>query len=133
MKIFKAILGIVMAGNCIAQINTSVLDQNNTSGVISDHGFFFNNPTNNSAGYEVPSGSGNHAIYSGAFWFKANDVNGARYLIASDLYGASYDLKPGPCLDAGVPYSAANPLNETIWTVSKVEIDNHILNFDQPY
>ena len=69
-----------------AQAAFTVLDENDCSAMIMDVGHFFNNPTTSSPGYEVPSGSGRHSIYSASMWFGGKDVNGQLKLAAQQFF-----------------------------------------------
>ena len=123
-------LGLVLGLN--AQISLQGLNENVANAMITDGGFFFNNPGAGGPGYEIPSGSGAHTIYSGAFWFGGLDVNGQLKIAAPNFWGSNSDLWPGPLtldLAGAVP---PNPLGQTLWSVSLAEINYHIANFNQP-
>ena len=133
MKITTTLFTLFIAGYSICQINTTVLDQNNCGATISDIGEFFNNSSTSTSGYEVPVGSGKHAIYAGALWFGGTDVNGQVKLTAPKYYPNSQDMWPGALTDDGaanIPFPA--PFGQTIWTVTKAEIAYHINNFNTP-
>ena len=122
-------LGLVLGLN--AQISLQGLNENAASAMITDGGFFFNNPGAGGPGYEIPSGSGAHTIYSGAFWFGGIDVNGQLKIAAPNFWGSNSDLWPGPLtldLAGAVP---PNTLGYSLWSVTKAEIDNHIANYNQ--
>lgn len=131
MKTITTLLGIGLALGVNAQISLQGLNQNNVSAMITDGGFFFNNPGISGAGYEVPAGSGKHTIYSGAFWFGGVDVNGQVKLAVPNMYGSNSDLWPGPLVLDLATTVTPNPLVYTLWSVTKAEIDNHIANYDQ--
>ena len=132
MKILNTILIAAIAGSSLSQVSTQSLDYNNVSAMVTDGGFFFNNPANNAPGYEVPSGSGLNTIYSGAFWFGGKDANGQLRLAAPDINGTTSDMWPGALsLGTALPV-LPNPLGQTLWAVTKAEVDNHIANYNQP-
>ncbi|MBD3635814.1 MAG: T9SS type A sorting domain-containing protein [Crocinitomicaceae bacterium] len=102
------------------------LEHNNVRAVVSDGGAFFENT--NTAGYEIPIGSGQTAIYSMGFWMAGQDTSGqlhssfSNYLIESELF-------PGPISDDyGSSYYSSTFLT-SLWVVSKAEIDYHIANY----
>ena len=112
-----------------AQAAFTVLDENDCSAMIMDVGHFFNNPTTSSPGYEVPSGSGRHSIYSASMWFGGKDVNGQLKLAAQQFF-PEQDFWPGALTaDGAAELPATNPLLQTLWAVTKNEINDHILNY----
>ncbi|GAB5416090.1 MAG: hypothetical protein Crog4KO_13250 [Crocinitomicaceae bacterium] len=113
--------------------NTAQVDANNVNATISDNGFFFNNSQTASPGYEVPAGSNSHAIYTGSFWFGGTDINGQLKLAAQQFESSGSDYTVGPTTrfadqvaDAGL---SAAYFNQTIWKVTRAEIDDHIANY----
>jgi hypothetical protein len=114
------------------QITTQV-DANNVNATISDNGFFFTDSQNASAGYEVPAGSGNNAIFTGSFWFGGPDVNGQLKIAAQQFDGDGADYYVGPTTrHAGQVADAALSsafFGQTIWTVTQADIDDHIANY----
>ncbi len=123
-----ALFSLASFGQVSAQV-----DANNVNATISDDGFLFNNSQTSSAGYEVPAGSNNHAIYTGSFWFAGTDVNGQLKLAAQQFLGSGADYTAGPTTryanqfaDAGL---SAAYFGQTIWKVSKADIDDHIANY----
>lgn len=129
---YLLLLSIVLSvsGICQAQIiNTSTLDNNNASALISDEGIFFNNQNLSVAGYEIPSGSGKTSIFAMSHWIGALDINGMLHLSANS-YGSN-SFHSGPIADQNnygtLPYT--NQYTECIWNVSDAEIQNHIANY----
>ncbi|MFK7783988.1 MAG: hypothetical protein AB8B56_02670, partial [Crocinitomicaceae bacterium] len=114
------------------QFSTSILDFNNVSTHLTDGGLLFNNAVSNNPGYEIPKGSGNHAIYNSAFWFGGADVNGQIHL-SGTLFDGGADLFPGPIADPTMYTSSdyASQYQNSIWTVIQDDIDDHILNWNQ--
>lgn len=115
-----------------SQTNTAILDQNNVSANLSDDGLFFNNQATATAGYEVPKGSGKHSIYSSGFWMGGMGINGDIKLAAAMYNASGQDFWPGPTEYGAGTIISPNPYSETIWAVTKVMIDNHILNYSSP-
>ena len=105
----------------------SILDTNNSKASLTDNGIMFN--SGSQPGYEMPKGSGNHLIFSGAMWYGGVDANGIIKLAVNDLYASSQDVWPGP-LTIGTAYPMPNgSWAQTMWTVSKNEIEYHLHNF----
>lgn len=118
--------------NAFAQYSTSILNQNNVAASVSDGGVLFQDLNTSNASYEVPKGSGIHAIFSSSFWFGGEDANSQLHL-SGTRFGASEDIFPGPIAGSGM-YTSAGYLAEysnSIWSVLKSEIDDHIANWDQ--
>lgn len=132
-KITLSLIGLFLAGNSVSQaVTIANLDQNNCSAIVSDIGTFFNNPANSMAGYEVPAGSGTNAIYSASIWFGGSDVNG-QLKMAIPTYYPGQDMWPGALTDDGTADPVVpNPLVQTLWIVSKAQIDDHISNYQNP-
>lgn len=133
MKPIITLFGVLTFFNVNSQIATTSIQFNNVGGQISDAGIFFNKIANQTAGYEVPSGSGNNVIYSSAFWFGGVDINGQLKLAAQDIYNQGSDLWPGALTANGAANTVTpNPLGQTLWNITKAEINNHIANYAQP-
>lgn len=118
-------------GNTNAQATLQVMDHNNTSALISDFGVYFNNFNTSTQGYEIPKGSLKNIIYSSAFWYGGYDSNSQIKLSAQSMYssGSTQDIWPGT-----LSIGAANPIIEsgqTIWTVTRAEVEAHQLNYQQ--
>ncbi len=113
-----------------AQVTTQ-LDENNVNARISDDSYFFSDSQNSVAAYEVPAGSGSHAIYSGSFWFGGKDINGQLKLAAQEYFGNGDDYITGPTTRFAISTdsAAANYFGQSVWKVSKAEIDDHIANY----
>lgn len=126
---FTAVL-ITSAFLSFSQSSTQ-LDANNANATINDNGFFFNDYQNSIAGYEIPAGSDINAIFSGSFWFGGTDVNGQLKLAAQQYYGNGQDYWWGPIarLEAEFTPVVQNYFGQSLWTVTKAEIDDHILNY----
>ena len=122
----KILFAGLMIGAMNVQAQTSfVLEENNASATIANNGVFFNDPSISNAGYEIPKGSGNHTIYSMAFWFAGLDIGG-QLKGACNRYDGMYDMYPGPIAD---DYSSAyysDNFSESIWKVTKAEIETHM-------
>ncbi|PWH85125.1 T9SS type A sorting domain-containing protein [Brumimicrobium oceani] len=118
----------------ISQNASTFLDYNNVRLLINERGSLFNNSQVNSPGYETPINGGNHLIYQGAFWFGGTNQNGDLKL-AAHLYGSDYDYYAGPYSTTGDYMTSAYVNTYTngpsFWTISRVEIINHINNVGQ--
>ena len=132
MKTTSTLLSLVLFAGINAQIATTTIQQNNVSAFVTDAGIFFNNIASSATGYEVPKNASTHLIYSSAFWFGGRDANGNIKLSAQDIYGGGADLWPGALTLLTANVVVPNPLGQTLWSVSKSEIEQHQLDFILP-
>lgn len=114
-----------------SQSETVILDANNARATINHDGIFFKNDETVTPGYEVPKGSGNHAIFSTSFWLGGEDING-NLKLAAQRYDGGRDLFPGALSDDGTATSLAPGSPNGVFMVSKDEIDDHIANYTVP-
>ncbi len=135
MKTLKASLitvSLVFIGTLNSQINSTVLDYNNVSAHISDVGTYFLDFTNQNRGYEVPKGSGKHAIYSTQFWFAAKDAQGEIHFVQGGMPNQGSDVFNGPISNPGT-YSSPeyqNKWGNSMWSICQTDIDNFKLHYE---
>lgn len=116
------------------QYSYTVIDQNNVAAVVTDGGILFNNQPVGQPGYEVPIGAGTNAIYAASMWFGGIDSNG-QLRLSGATYQNSMDIFPGPYTTDTAQYNSSAYMSQyatALWTVSRSEIENHILNWSQP-
>jgi len=127
------LLTLLISGLCQSQTtDTLILNHNNVSALISDGGYMFMDEFTGTAAYEVPAGSGTNSIFAMSGWFGALDVNNQLHM-AYNKYGNG-TISPGPIADS-IFYDSSVYLNQygkSIWSVTEVEIQNHIANYNQP-
>jgi|TARA_R110000737_G_scaffold342281_1_gene366975 hypothetical protein len=130
MKKFYIIsLSLIFIGGINAQ---SILDTNNAKVCLSDNGTMFSSG-GFLPGYEIPKGSGLHTIYSAAMWYGGVDANGQLKMANNSLGTTSQDVWPGPLTMSGTAYPLpTGSWTQTMWTVTKAEIEQHVLNFLNP-
>lgn len=135
MKITTTLLSLLIGSTSFGQtFSTTILDQNNVSAIITDGGILFNDQATSIAGYEVPAGQGTTAIYAASMWFGGIDGSGQLRLSGAS-YQNSLDIFPGPYTSDTAQYSSASYSTQygtSLWSVTKVEIDDHIQNWNQP-
>jgi hypothetical protein len=111
--------------------NSTTLNFNNSGALINDNGILFNDQNTSIAGYELPLGSTKKLIYSSAFWFGGKDENNVLFIDNQTYNGFAYG--PGP-LTVGTAQPSLVPSLQTIWTISRAEIDYHVAHYqDQGY
>lgn len=133
LKHFILLLFIVTGLQFVnGQLDTTRLNKNNVSALITDDGTFFYDEVNQENGYEVPKGSGIHALRSMQFWFAAKDANGQLYLSKGGVPGQGSDIFNGPISDPGT-YSSQmyqDTWEKSVWTICQSTIDNFITNYE---
>lgn len=132
---FFGVLGLCFASFSVhSQVAITSLSANNANAIVSDVGVLFNNIPTGYGGYEIPNGSGVNAIYTASMWFGGKDVNDQLKMAITSFYNSNnQDMWPGALDTLGTANPIApNPLNGTIWTVTRQELINHIMNYAQP-
>lgn len=135
MKTLLLITIFVGSLSCGFSQSISILNQNNVSAYVSDQGTFFSHWSTATSGYEVPAGSGTNAIFSAGLWFGGTDVNGQLKLAAETYFdGQNIDFAPGtvtrydPWEWMNIP-GIIDYFGQTMWTVTRAQIDDHIANY----
>ncbi|MCR9173446.1 MAG: T9SS type A sorting domain-containing protein [bacterium] len=131
-KYYITSLIMALASFSMAQVTFfTPLDENNVNATFTDDGYFLTNTQTTSPGYEVPKGSGNHAIFTGSFWIGGTDVNGQLKMAAQQYHSTGNDYYKGPLwrYEANTDSTVENYFGQTIWKVSRAEIDDHIANY----
>lgn len=124
-------LGIWMAHYSAAQINSTMLEHNNVSAHISDAGTYFFDYTTQERGYEVPKGSGRHAIYTTQFWFAAKDAADEIHFVQGGAPTEGSDVFNGPISGVGT-YNTPDYQNDwgnSMWTFCQAELDEYKLSW----
>ncbi|MBK6525299.1 MAG: hypothetical protein IPG07_06935 [Crocinitomicaceae bacterium] len=70
------------------------LDGNNVNASLTNSGTFFNNPSNSTAGYEIPKGSGNYTLYTMSFWMTGLETDSTLHAACAGY--TQQDFSPGP-------------------------------------
>lgn len=84
------------AATCAAAQTKRTLEYNNVSALIETGGVMWQDRSNGIAAYEVPKGSEQFLIFSGALWIGGEDVNGQLKLAAMKFGSAGNDFWTGP-------------------------------------
>lgn len=131
-KILLSSLVLSISAITHSQINTVSLAANNNNVLLSDAGIMFTSIANNFPGFEVPAGSGKNVAYTAGIWIGGFDVNG-QLKMSAQSYTAFGDQFKGPLTEDGtaLPDQSGNWSN-SIFHVTKAEIDNHIANYSTP-
>ncbi|MBI5541981.1 MAG: hypothetical protein HY951_18135, partial [Bacteroidia bacterium] len=110
------------------------LDTNNIAAGINACGLLFGQPVYTPAqlgGFLVPKNTGASSIYASSVWFGGFDQNNLLHLAAMPYASSVTDIWPGPLFTNTNIYADDSTWNR-IWKISKAEINNHILNYNQP-
>lgn len=128
---FAPLLCLLFAVYSHAQIYTYIMDYNNLAAMISDDGVFFTNTGMGYAAYEIPKGSGNHTVFSTAFWMSGLDSGGGIHT-ACNTYTGTYDLFAGPIADDYNSTYYTNTYMKSIWLVTQNDITLHQTQYMTP-
>jgi hypothetical protein len=122
-------LTIVNVSFC--QIDSTRLDHNNVSAFISDDGTYFLDYSTQNKGYEVPKGSGKHAINTTQFWFAAKDASNEIHFVQGGIPNQGTDVFNGPISDPGTYNTPEyqNDWSNSTWSICQSDIDQFKLNW----
>ncbi|MFT6501617.1 MAG: hypothetical protein ACJASQ_001733 [Crocinitomicaceae bacterium] len=139
MKNLYILIGsLLISTSSFSQVNTTMLDENNIGGTLSDGGVFFskiidispNSPNFYNSGMEFPKGSGKFAMEGFSMWFAGTNHFEEPRVSAPKRQGYNQQFI-GPLSSSGE--GAALPYNDVwstgIFEISKDEIDYHIANY----
>lgn len=132
MKSTSLIMCFAAVFNFFGQVDSTSLNHNNVSAFISDDGTFFYDFTTQQKGYEVPKGTGVHALKNMQFWFAAKDGSGQIHFSQGGVPGQGNDIFNGPISDPGTYNSQLyqDTWNESVWTICQSAIENYILQYE---
>ncbi len=124
--ILAATIAVIGKGSFAQTPQITNIDINNIDAMVSssaDLFWDFSNP-----GFEIPKGSGLHAIYAGTLWIGGLDPDTAIHMSVQTYSQSGYDYQPGP-IDtiSGTPASVA-AWNKS-WKVNKQDVLDHQANF----
>ena len=125
MKLLSLFIVLASLLPVSAQITMDILDHNNTRALIPVKGYFFHDELNGTAGYEVPTGSGDNFIYTLQFNYMAKDQNGFLHAsLGQGTAGMGTDVWSGPYSDIHNYDSAYNSYyQDSYWEICQEEID----------
>lgn len=125
MKYFTFLVGSLIFGTSYSQTTQAhFLNANNIQAFVSDAGSFFEQFNSSSPGFEVPSGLGNHVLYSMGFWIAGIDENG-QIQGAAQNYANSRDWYPGT-MNGPLPGTG----NSIIAKISRLEVDDFLTDYN---
>lgn len=111
-----------------AQYTYGYLDYNNTRAYVGNGGIFLNNTGSFLGGFEYPLNSDNNLVYSSAFWFGGEDING-QLKLSAQMYQPGVDLFKGAITNDGAATAPSTPFAGELYIVTKGQIDYHIVNY----
>ncbi len=114
------------AQDCAPGEAFAVLDVNNVEATVYNTGSLFYG-SQGTDGYEVPKGSGVHAIFNGGLWFGGMVDGELRMAAQTYAQGRSdYEWFPGPLNYDGTPPDPNEcSLYDRIWTITRADIDTY--------
>ncbi|OFX36362.1 MAG: hypothetical protein A2X08_14740 [Bacteroidetes bacterium GWA2_32_17] len=114
----------------IPPVRFDYLDTNNIAAGINSTGLLFERPEQ-IAGFRVPKNTAFTSIFASSIWLGGFDQNNQLHLAAQGFSNYNNDTWSGPIYSDLNNYSEDSTWNR-IWKISKTDIDNHILNYNQP-
>ena len=132
---FRKLLFASLNFICIASFaqTFTYLDVGNSKSIIYSDGNLFQDMANSNAGLEIPKNSNKHSIYASAIWLSATSQrNGIPYISSAyETFGNENKFQVGP-VDIVNQVGDQSMQFQTLWNVKKSEINNHILNWNNP-
>ena len=128
MKSIILILSCITATFAYTQIEDK-LDYNQVGALLNTRAVFFSRESPISSGYNVPKDSCISVIYSSAFWFGGEDLNGSLHLASNTFIHSQSDFFVGP-IATNYSTPAYQDKYNHIWKVSKFEINQHQQNYN---
>ncbi|MEN9700676.1 MAG: hypothetical protein RLZZ301_1874 [Bacteroidota bacterium] len=128
--ILRSLLFVLFAGPMQAQVlSQTQLEKNNVRADILNNGAFFYNASGQHGGYQVPKSGEVSTIFYGGFWIGAQDPYSNLHVSICKETASSFSHGP---IASGASYNslAYDALyHESIWKVSKAEITQHQLHW----
>lgn len=112
---------------------SKVLDKNQVHARINTvNDKFWNYYGNHGPAYEVPAGSGRHAMFANSLWIGGIDVGGSLHLAANTYKQNGTDFWPGPLdtTNAAAASGAAMSLYNKVWKVDCDDITSFVTAFN---
>ncbi|MFZ5554195.1 MAG: T9SS type A sorting domain-containing protein [Bacteroidota bacterium] len=126
----KIIYGLLLFPSLLKAQGTefAFLETNNIRARTDYLGRLFNDESLNTAGFEVPAGSGNNTIYISGLWMGGYRNNSLKCSAQSFQDG---DFQQGPVMDASW-YNSQLATWQRVWKITKNDLEYHQQNFTNP-
>ncbi len=120
-----------LAATCTPAAAKTDLDINNVRTTIMTGGDMWWDLT--TARYEIPKGSGAHAIFAGALWIGGLDAGGQLKVAGMTYRQTGNDFWPGPLdtVAVSIEGSVCNEFDRH-WKITRKEVDDFVTNFTTP-
>ncbi len=122
--IATSVLGILFLGSAFGQGYTESTANSQVKYYVTNDGTMFNNPSGPSGGYLVPKDSLVSAIYAMFPMMAGEDINGQLKGAAAEFQNS--DFFRGPIADNYLTSEYLTRFGQSIWYMSKAEVDNHM-------
>ena len=127
----------LLSGFHLSQAQTSPayshLDINNINARFNVSGSDFWDPALGEARFEAPQGSGKHSMFTTGLWIGGLENNGTLHIAATRyIQNGGGDFYPGPMMDSSSYSAYEDSVWNKMWEITKAEVDNHQVNWDQP-
>lgn len=97
-----------------------------------ENGMLFWNSTTSNGSFEAPIDSNLHTFYAFNFWVSGVSPAGNAYAYGTRYFQlTSADLRFGPIMDEDY-YETENDIWERVWNITSLQIEEHIIGYDQP-
>jgi len=96
------------SAGCLAASTSTMIELNNVRALIHTGGDMWWDLQGNPS-YEVPKGSGKHALFAGSIWIGGTDVNGQLRVAAQKFRQRGNDYWPGPLKASGPERASVTP------------------------
>jgi len=127
-KLLLPSLLVLSIGTSIKAQTFEYLDANNIKARIDTSGLLFKDPVSGDPGFEVPKGSGNHAINGSHILIGGQTGSSVLTLAASDL-NFLHDFRPGPLTIDGTAMPITGPEWNRVWKIHVNDINYHIAHY----
>ncbi|MCH2225803.1 MAG: hypothetical protein MK066_13620, partial [Crocinitomicaceae bacterium] len=131
MKTLVSLIFLNIVYLSFGQLLETDLDENNVNATLNDGGVFFYKSDITGPGYEVPKNSGKNVIFALSPWFGGIDSLG-NIRVCAQRYQPNEDQFIGPVTIGTTQLMPAGSWTETLFSVSRDEIQNHLSNYADP-
>jgi hypothetical protein len=111
---------------CVNPDKSAELSINNIRALFKTNGTHF---FKENAEFEVPKGSGNHTFFAASLWLAGKDEQNNLHVAAQKWALVVNDYWAGPVSAGGANASASY---DKVWKITKVQVENHKLNYASP-
>lgn len=122
------------SAGCAPPQGSAIMDLNNVRTIVYTGGDMWQNIADAQALYEVPKGSGKHALFSGSLWMGGTDINGQLKLAAMRFRQDGNDFWPGPLTTDGAASITGDVCAkwDRQFFITRAEVDEFVAWYNDP-